>query len=92
MALATVSHIIKTREVIVTTLLAFVTQSANIASKTLKSDIREAVPEDTLRPKILNYRSYIDLIERIVTLTERLVERETIIKVDDEITEINARI
>ena len=68
--LATASHIIKTRDVTVTTLLAFATQSANIASKTLKSDIREAVTEDTLRPKILNYRLYIDLIETIVTLTK----------------------
>ena len=69
-ALATASHIIKTRDVTVTTLLAFATQSANIASKTLKSDIREAVTEDTLRAKILNYRLYIELIETIVTLTE----------------------
>ena len=92
MATATVSHIIKTRNITVTTLLAFATQSANTTSKTLKNDIREAVTEDTLRAKILNYRLYIDLIEIIVTLTERVVERDTIIKVDDEITEINARI
>ena len=70
MALATASHIIKTRDITVTMLLAFATQSANIASKTPKSDIREAVTEDTLRAKILNYRLYIDLIETIVTLTE----------------------
>ena len=69
-ALATVSHIIKTRDITVTTLLAFATQSTNTASKTLKNDIREAVTEDTLRAKILNYRLYIDLIETIVTLTE----------------------
>ena len=92
MALATASHIIKTRDVTVTTLLAFATQSANTASKTLKNDIREAVAEDTLRAKILNYRLYIDLIETIVTLTKRVVEQDTIIKVDDEITEINAQI
>ena len=69
-ALATASHIIKTRDVTVTTLLAFATQSANTASKTLKNDIREAVTEDTLRTKILNYRLYIDLIETIVILTK----------------------
>ena len=67
MAIATASHIIKTRDITVTMLLAFATQSANTASK---NDIREAITEDTLRAKILNYRLYIDLIETIVTLTE----------------------
>ena len=70
MTLATGSHIIKTRDVTVTMLLAFVTQSANLASKTLKNNIKEALTEDTLRPKILNYRLYIDLIETILMLTK----------------------
>ena len=92
MALATGSHIIKTRDVTVTMLLAFATQSTNSAIKTLKNNIKEAPTEDTLRPKILNYRLYIDLIKTILTLTKRVVEREAIIKMDDKITEINARI
>ena len=70
MAIATASHIIKTRDITVTTLQTFTTQSANTASKTLKNDIREAVTEEAIRTKILNYRLYIDLIETIVTLVE----------------------
>ena len=69
-AIVTVSHIIKTRDVTVTTLQAFTTQSANTASKTLKNDIREAVTEEAIKTKILNYRLYIDLIETIVTLVK----------------------
>ena len=91
-ALATGSHIIKTRDVTVTMLLAFATQSANSAVKTLKNNIKEAPTEETFRPKILNYRLYIDLIRTILTLIECIAEREAIVKVDDEITKINARI
>ena len=69
-AIATASHIIKTRDITVTTLLAFATQSTNTASKTLKNDIKEAVTEEAIKTKILNYRLYIDLIETIVTLVE----------------------
>ena len=91
-AIATVSHIIEMRDITVTTFLAFATQSANTASKTLKNDIKEAVTEETIKTKILNYRLYIDLIETIVKLVDRVVQRDAIIKVDDEITEINALI
>ena len=87
-AIATASHIIKTRDITVTMLLAFTTQSANTVNKTLKNDIKEMVTEETIKAKILNYRLYIDLIETIV----KLIQRDTIVKVDDEITEINALI
>ena len=69
-AIATVSHIIKMRDILVTTLLAFAIQSANTASKTLKNDMKEAVTEETIKTKILNYRLYIDLIETIVKLVD----------------------
>ena len=92
MGLATGSHIIKTRDITVMMLLAFTTQSANSAVKTLKNNIKEAPTEETFRPKILNYRLYIDLIGTILTLIECIAEQEAIVKVDDEITEINARI
>ena len=72
-------------------LLAFTTQSTNSAVKILKNNIKEAPTEETFRPKILNYRLYIDLIKTILTLIKRIAEQETIIKVHDEITEINAR-
>ena len=91
-AIATVSHIIKMKDITVTTLLVFRTQSANTASKTLKNDIKEAVTEETIKTKILNYRLYIDLIETIVKLVNQVAQRDAIIKVDDEITEINALI
>ena len=92
MAIATVSHIIKMRDITVTTLLAFATQSANTASKTLKNDIKEAVTEETIKAKILNYRLYIDLIETIVKLVDCIIQRDAIVKVDDKITEINTLI
>ena len=92
MAIATASHIIKTRDITVMTLLAFATQSANTAYKTLKSETKETVTEETIKAKILNYRLYIDLIETIVKLIDRITQRDAIIKVDDEITEINALI
>ena len=68
MAIATASHIIKMRDITVTMLLALTTQSANTASKTLKNDIKEAVTEETIKTKILNYKLYIDLIETIMKL------------------------
>ena len=89
---ARASHIIKMRDITVTTLLAFATQSANTASKSLKNDIKEAVTEETIKAKILNYRLYIDLIETIVKLVDRIIQQDAIIKVDDEITKINALI
>ena len=73
-AIVTASHIIKMRDITVTTLLAFATQSANTASKTLKNDIKEAVTEETIKVKILNYRLYIDLIETIVKLVDRVIQ------------------
>ena len=88
-AIATASHIIKMRDITVTTLLAFATQSVNTANKTLKNDIKETVTEETIKAKILNYRLYIDLIETIVKLIDRIIQRDTIVKVDDEITEID---
>ena len=91
-AIATASHIIKTRDITVTTLLAFATQSANTANKALKNDIKETVTEETIKAKILNYRLYIDLIETIVKLIDHVIQWDAIIKVDDEITEINALI
>ena len=74
MAIATVSHIIKTRDITVTMLLAFATQSANTANKTLKNDTKETVTEETIKAKILNYRLYIDLIETIVKLIDRVIQ------------------
>ena len=47
-AIATASHIIKTRDITVAMLLAFTTQSANTASKTLKNDIKEAVTKEAI--------------------------------------------
>ena len=91
-AIATVLHIIKTRDITVTMLLAFATQSTNTAYKTLKSDTKETVTEETIKAKILNYRLYIDLIETIVKLIDHVIQRDTIIKVDDEITKINTLI
>ena len=91
-AIATASHIIKTRNITVTTLLAFATQSTNTANKTLKNDIKETVTKETIKVKILNYRLYIDLIETIVKLIDCVIQRDAIVKVDDEITEINALI
>ena len=73
-AIATASHIIKMRNITVTTLLAFATQSANTANKTLKNDIKETVTEETIKAKILNYRLYIDLIETIVKLIDRVIQ------------------
>ena len=73
-AIATVSHIIKTRDITVTTLLTFTTQSANTANKTLKNDIKETVTEETIKAKILNYRLYIDLIETIMKLIDRVIQ------------------
>ena len=49
LAVATASHIIKTRDITVTMLLAFATQSANTASKTLKNDTKEAVTEEAIK-------------------------------------------
>ena len=91
-AIATVSHIIKMRDITVTTLLAFATQSTNTASKTLKNDIKEAVTEETIKTKILNYRLYIDLIETIMKLVDHVIQQDAIVKVDDKITEINTLI
>ena len=73
-AIATASHIIKTRDITVTTLLAFATQSANTAYKTLKSDTKETVTEETIKAKILNYRLYIDLIETIMKQIVRVIQ------------------
>ena len=72
--IATVSHIIKTRDITVTTLLAFATQSTNTAYKTLKSENKETITKETIKAKILNYRLYIDLIETIVKLIDRVTQ------------------
>ena len=74
MAIVRVSHIIKMRDITVTTLLAFTTQSTNTANKTLKNDIKEMVTEETIKAKILNYRLYIDLIETIMKLIDRVIQ------------------
>ena len=79
-AIATVSHIIKTGDITVTTLLAFTTQSTNTANKTLKNNIKETVTEETSKAKILNYRLCIDLIETIVKLIDHVIQRDAIIK------------
>ena len=73
-AIATVSHIIKTRDITVTTLLAFATQSTNTAYKTLKSETKETVTEETIKAKILNYRLHTDLTETIVKLIDRATQ------------------
>ena len=91
-ALTSASHIIKTRDVTVTTLLAFSTQNANSAIKTLKNTIRDAPTEEMLKPKILNYRLYMDLIQMIITLIKCIAKQEPIVKADDEVTKINTRI
>ena len=91
-ALVAASHIIKTRDITVITLLAFATQNANSAIKTIRNTIRDAPTEEMLRPKILNYRLYVDLIQTIITLIKCLAEQETSVKADDEVTEINTRI
>ena len=91
-ALATASHIIKTMDVTVTMLLAFTTQRVNSAVKILKNITKEAPMEEMLRPKILNYRQHVDLIQTLITLIECITEREPIVKTNDEITEINTRI
>ena len=65
---------IATGDITVTMLLAFATQSTNTASKTLKNDIKETVTEETIKTKILNYRLYIDLIETIMKLVNRVIQ------------------
>ena len=58
----------------------------------IKYQIKEAVTEETIKSKIFNYRLYIDLIETIMKLVDCVVQRDAIVKVDDEITEINTLI
>ena len=70
-------------------LLAFTTQTATSATKALKNATKEAHTEEALKPKILNYRLYIDLIQKIMELINCIMDREPIVKVDDEINEIN---
>ena len=50
------------------------------------------VTEETIKAKILNYRLCIDLIETIMKLIDCVIPRDAIVKVDDEITKINALI
>ena len=80
---------IRTRDVTVTTLLAFATQTATSAARALKDVTREAHTEEALIPKVLSYRLYMDLIQKITELITRVTEREPIIKADDEVNEIN---
>ena len=70
-------------------LLAFATQTATSAAKALKNTTREAHTEEALIAKVLNYRLYIDLIQKITELITHVTDREPIVKVDDEINEVN---
>ena len=71
------------------TLLAFAIQTATSAAKALKNAIKDVPNEETLKPKTLNYRLYIDLIQRITKLITHVTDREPIVKADNEVNEIN---
>ena len=72
--LANAAHMIRTRDVTVMTLLAFTTQTATSATKAIKNATKEAHTEEMLKPKIVNYRLYIDLIQKIIELITRIAE------------------
>ena len=55
----------------------------------MKNSVREAPHKEALRPKLLNYRLYVDLAQKITELMNCVISREPIVKVDDEINEIN---
>ena len=63
--------------------------NSNISSKSLKNVTREAHTKEVLIPKSLNYRLYVDLIQKITELIIHATDREPIVKVDDKINEIN---
>ena len=69
-------------------LLTFATQTAASAAKALKNAVKDAHSEEALKPKILNYRPYVDLIQMIINNICLIEDQGTVIKADDEVNEI----
>ena len=80
---------IKTREVTVMTLLAFAMQNANANQRVAMKATRDTISHEQLCQKILNYRMYMQLIEMMTEAINKVMERDPIIKADDEIGKIN---
>ena len=80
---------IQTRDVTVTTLLAFAMQTAMSAARALKNTTKEAHTKEVLKNKLLYYRLYVDMTQKITKLINCVTNREPNVKVDDEVNKIN---